>query len=165
MSEVTTVRYEDYLLPEPERMILPSKMPAILRYPSMKYFISLGSLPSALVKSVQLKTDAAEIRKAEGENLMEALSREPLTAEEIEDSEKRTNLLLCDVFVEPRFSMTPDPDPAKGEFHPSRLKLEDRTFVVDWVSKQLKSSERGGSADIETFPVEPATSGVAGTGS
>lgn len=163
MSEPSTIRFEDYLLPEPERITLKSGMPAILRYPTMKYFMSLGNLPSILTKSVKLKTDAAEIKKAEGENLMEALSHEPLTAEEIEDSEKRTNLLICDVFVEPRFSL--NPDPAKGEYHPSRLKLEDRTFVVEWVNKLLESNQRGGSSDLETFPVESAASGVAGTGS
>lgn len=160
MSGNGKTRYEDFLLPEDESVTLPSGMPAKLQYPTQRYFLSIGSLPSLLTRAVSENASLEEIERVDKEDLQQELSREPLSPEHIEAAQLRSDLLLCDVFVEPRFSLTPK----EGEFHPKRLQLEDRTFVLQWATAKLKSIRRGGSADLESFCQQPGPDKVADAG-
>ena len=157
MSGNGAPRYEDFLLPPNDAVTLPSGMPAELQYPTQRYFLSIASLPSRLVRSLREGASLAEIEKADREDLASTL-RDQLSPEQIEEHLRRADLLLCDVFVKPRFSM----DPHEGEFHPSRLQMEDRTFVLQWATRKMQSIKRGGSADLESFRNQPGPAPVAG---
>ena len=155
--------YDQWLLPDDESTKLPSGMPCILRFPPSEYFLRIGSLPGGrLATAVAQDTDIATLT-AENEAVMKAdlaekkSGVEEFNVDEIRDNEFRGFLLMCYVFVEPKFSM----EPKAGEIHPRRLRPEDRTFVMEWYSKQMSAQQRGGSADLEKFPGQPEPSSVA----
>lgn len=154
MSSNGSPKYEDFLLPGPEETKLPSGMPVVLQYPTTRYFMSVASLPGNLARAIRDNASLADIKQADREDVIANLANEPMTAEQIEESDIRTNLMICDVFMEPKFSLTPT---SPTEFHPSRLRPEDKLFVVEWVNRKLGSIGRGGSNDLETFRPKPST--------
>ena len=139
----------------------PRGMPCTLQYPTMRYFFAIASLPGRLSRAVKERAPLEDIEKADREDLL-AFTPELSNPELLEEAEQRTFLLLCDVFVKPRFSLTPNT--GKGEFHPSRLRPEDRLWVTEWVNGKMQSIQRGGSADLETFHPAAEPGQVAGSG-
>ena len=155
--------YDQWLLPDDESTVLPSGMPVILRFPPSEYFLRIGSLPGGkLATAVSQGTDIATLNQESAAAMkadMEAKKSgaEEFNLDEVRDNEFRANLLICYVFVEPKFSM----EPKDGEIHPRRLRTDDRTFIIQWYGKQMSAQQRGGRVDVESFRPEPGTSPVA----
>ena len=155
--------YDQWLLPDDESTVLPSGMPCTLRFPPSEYFLRIGSLPGGkLATAVAQGTDIATLN-SESAAVMKAdmeakkSGAEEFNLDEVRDNELRGFLLMCYVFVEPKFSM----EPKAGEIHPRRLRPEDRTFVMEWYARQMNKQQRGGRVDVESFRPEPGTSPVA----
>ena len=161
-----TTEYDKFLLPEDEETTLPSGLPVTLRFPPSEFFLRAGMLPGGrLASAISQGTDIETLKKEQ--EVLQKLDEEekktgkqPIDMEKIRSSVEYAMLLATYVIVKPVFSM----DPKAGEIHVRRLRTMDRTFVVQWYVKQLESTARGGSADMETFRAEPATSGVADAG-
>ena len=135
-------RPEDFLLPEFEEVELPSGLHAKLRPPSLDQWIMFGELPGrlhALAKAAQ-----------DGADLAQALPPEERLA--------WAHHVICWTFIEPKFSTSGEP----GTFHPSRLRSEDRKFLIEWSSK---FEQRGGGVGLDKFREqagEPAGAGRSG---
>lgn len=117
---------EDFLLPEIpefEEATLPSGLHVRLRPPvGLEFWARAGQLPGSLAAATR------------GEQ------PQPPTADELVDWSYR---MLCALIVEPRFS----PDPGDGEFHPRRLKPDDRA----WLTEYYRRWQGGGGAALESF--------------
>ena len=141
--------YEDYLLASGlEEITLPSGMPVKLQPPGMEYFLKLGVLPGRLA----LGSSPEQTKESLG-----GLQGDP------EWAYREMCILLCSVFVEPRFSE--HPQPGDGTLDVKRLKPNDAILVLNWADQHLRSITRGGSADLETFrggDGEPAAAGESG---
>jgi hypothetical protein len=155
--------YDQWLLPDDESTKLPSGMPCILRFPPSEYFLRIGSLPGGRVATAIAQGTDVETLTAESKAGMKAdweannCGDSEFDFNEIRDNELRANLLICYVFVEPKFSM----EPKDGEIHPRRLRSDDRTFIIEWYGNQVNNIARGGRADVESFRPEPESGSVA----
>ena len=149
MSTNGSINYESFLATPDEDITLPSGMPCTLRSPSPWYFLQIGKLPGRLARVVREGATMADIDRAAREDSKASI--EGMTKEEWIDTEAKADLLICDVFVKPHFSLTPRPHVDPPEFHPSRLRLEDRSWVLRWVTGRLT----GGAQALETFRNEP----------
>ena len=142
--------YNDFMLPADEKVVLPSGMgsdpqyPVALRYPTMRYFLHVASLPGRLPAMVSspMSEDQPPIPPDSPDANVPSVENTDID---------NTDILLCDVFVTPVISLEPKP----GEFHPSRLSIEDRTFVLQWATDKLNSVKRGRSNDLENFRKKP----------
>lgn len=139
--------FAKYLLPvEVEEVTLPSGMVAKLRHPTLNYYLGRGLLPGRL---------AAVSQGTEGD----------VTSPDAGEMSNSTLLLLCDVFVEPRFTIH---DPAESGSYPiSRLRISDATKVLTWATEKMNASYKGGGGgtDLETFRKESGDGGDNGGGS
>lgn len=121
---------EDFLLPEIpeiEEQTLPSGLVVKLRPPvHMEFWIRVGELPA----SVSAAMEGTSVAR-------------PNTSELIEWSYRMLSALIA----EPAFSIEPKP----GEFHPRRLKPEDRAFLTAYYNRHMNG---GGRSDLEGFREE-----------
>lgn len=132
---------EDFLLPEIpdfEEVTLPSGLKVKLRPPvGLEFWGRLGQLPGSLAAA------------ARGE------PAETPDPEEVIDWSYR---VICALLIEPQFSQSP----GEGEFHPRRLRPEDRAFLSQYFERW---NSGGGGAALQKFrgqPGKPAGDGPGG---
>lgn len=139
--------YNQYLIPDDvEEVTLPSGMKAKLRHPGLNYYLGRGSLPGKLAAIFQTGGGNEQTKPSVGE--MNA----------------STILLLCDIFVEPRFTNCIPPE--EGTHHISRLRIGDAAKAIVWATDKMAASYKGGGggADLETFRPQPEYSDGNGAG-
>ena len=145
-------RAEDFLLPEPLSVTLPSGLKAVLRPPGWELWLRLGELPARLATSMGSGESGVGSRDTP---LPTPDARRPnLPVEEIVVWSYR---IIAAVFVEPKFSL----EPAPGEYHPARLRPADIAFIERWVGEFLPGGDVGASgARPGRTPFGPTGGGV-----
>lgn len=135
---------EQYMLPEDQEVTLPSGLVVTLRPPGLPFYVKAGMLPSGLSAIVlQAREGNTEVSP---EKLFQDALRDPqTTAAMIEWSYE----VIAAVVVKPKFSM----DPVPGQFHPSRLRSADATFISNWANQYMKD---GGGLDLAPFRSQQA---------
>ncbi|HLI03147.1 MAG TPA: hypothetical protein VFC10_07460 [Terriglobia bacterium] len=120
-------KLEDFLLPEfpeTEEATLPSGLRVRLRPPvGLEFWARVGDLPGSLAA-------AARGEKAEKPSADELIAW--------------SYQLICALIAEPKFSR----EPKEGEFHPRRLRPEDRAWLVQYYNRYTAG---GGGAALESF--------------
>ena len=144
-------RAEDFLLPEPLSVTLPSGLKAVLRPPGWELWLRLGELPARLATSMGSGESGVGSRDTP---LPTPDARRPnLPVEEIVVWSYR---IIAAVFVEPKFSL----EPAPGEYHPARLRPADIAFIERWVGEFLPGAPYqtvqggGGVGAIRELPLQ-----------
>lgn len=137
---------------QPEKLEMPTGWTAKVKWSGILVDMRTGSLPT--------KLDYIAKNGLSGIAALEAHVNEMKTNVEYSTkfSTEYWEGIVCACFVEPKFSMTPEP----GEFHPHDLDLRDFRIFANWAVTKMDLG--GAGSALESFRTEQGRGAAAGTG-